>query len=74
MCLGIPMQIVAVENGIARCTARGVERSASLLMLDEPVAVGDYLIINLGYAFQKVSEEEAAAAWELFDQILAEDR
>jgi len=39
MCLGIPMQIVAIDGYNARCTAKGVMRDISLFMLlDELLA------------------------------------
>lgn len=76
MCLGIPMQVVAVDGYTARCEAKGVEREVSLFMLqDEPVAAGDYVMIHVGYAIQKMTEEEARSAWEIYDEMLAaEDR
>jgi hydrogenase expression/formation protein HypC len=72
MCLGIPMQIQSIEGFVARCTAKGVEREANLLMLQhEPLEVGDFVVVHLGYAVDRVSAEEAAAAWEIYDQLLA---
>jgi len=72
MCLGIPMQVRSIDGLVARCEAKGVEREANLLMLgDEPLAVGDYLVVHLGYAINRVSAEEAAAAWEIYDAMLA---
>lgn len=73
MCLAIPMQVITINGYTARCSARGIERDVSLFMLqDEPVVIGDFVMIQLGYAIQKVSEEEARISWELFDQILGE--
>lgn len=67
------MQITAIEGLSARCEARGIEREISLFMLlDEPVAVGDYVMVSVGQAVRKVSEEDARLSWELYDQILAE--
>ncbi|MBF0219148.1 MAG: HypC/HybG/HupF family hydrogenase formation chaperone [Gammaproteobacteria bacterium] len=72
MCLGIPMQIVAINGYNARCQAKGVEREVSLFMLqDESVAVGDFVMIHVGYAINKMSEAEARSSWELFDELLA---
>jgi len=72
MCLGIPMQIRSIDGLVARCEAKGVVREANLLMLEhESLAVGDYVVVHLGYAMDKVSAEEAAAAWEIYDQMLA---
>ena len=72
MCLGIPMQIQSVDGFVARCTAKGAEREVNLFMLqDETIGVGDYVVVHLGNAISRMSEEEAAAAWEIYDAILA---
>jgi len=72
MCLGIPMQIVAIDGYNARCTAKGVMREVSLFMLqDDSIAVNDYVIVHVGYAIQKMTEQEARSTWELLDQIEA---
>ncbi len=74
MCLGIPMQIVAIEGYTAQCTAKGVMREVSLFMLQhEPLAINDFVMVHVGYALQKMSEQEACSAWELLDEILAHD-
>ena len=74
MCLGIPMQIVAIDGYNARCTAKGVMREVSLFMLqDEHVAVDDFVMVHVGYALQKMTEQEARSTWELLDEMLAHD-
>ena len=74
MCLAIPMQITHIDGFNARCAAKGVERDVSLFLLqDETLQEGDYVLIHVGYAIQKISEEEAQSTWELLDQMLAED-
>ena len=74
MCLGIPMQIVAIDGYNARCTARGEVREVSLFMLqDESVAVDDFVMVHTGYALQKMTEQEARSTWELLDEMLAYD-
>lgn len=72
MCLGIPMEILEINGFNARAAAKGIERDISLFMLqDDPVAVGDYVMVHVGYAIQKMSAQEARTAWELYDQMLA---
>ncbi len=72
MCLGIPMQIVAIDGYSARCSAKGVTREVSLFLLqEEPLAIGDHVIVHVGYAIQKLTEQEARSTWELLDQVLA---
>ena len=74
MCLAIPMQVIWIDGYDARCAIRGVERDVSLFMLQgEDIAVGDYVLVHVGYAIQRLSAEEAAASWELFDQILDDE-
>ena len=72
MCLGIAMQVVSIDGYTARCEAKGVQREVSLFMLqDELVAVGDYVMVHVGYAIQKMTEQEARSVWELYDEMLA---
>ena len=71
MCLSIPMRVEEVQGLVARCTAKGVERTASLaFVMDEPPQPGDYVMINLGHVVEKISAQEAEETWRLFDQIL----
>lgn len=72
MCLAIPMQVRSVEGFRARCEARGIEREVSLFMLQgEPVGPGDYVLVHVGYAIQKIAPQEASSAWQLLDEALA---
>jgi len=71
MSLGIPMKILEINHFMARCEAKGIERDVSLFMLqNESTAVGDYVVVHVGYAIQKVSETEAATAWQIYDEML----
>lgn len=72
MCLGIPMQVIHIDGFNARCAAKGVERDVSLFMMQgEEIALGDFVMVHVGYAIQKMSEQEARSAWELYDEMLA---
>lgn len=74
MCLAVPMQVNHLDGFDARCSAKGVERDVSLFLLQgEDIEVGDYLLIHVGYAIQKLSAQQARETWELFDQLLEED-
>jgi hydrogenase expression/formation protein HypC len=71
MCLGIPMEVMAVDGYQARCSSQGVEREVSLFLLqDEPVSIGDFVLVHVGYAIQKMSPQEARSAWELYDEMI----
>lgn len=66
MCLGIPGQLVELHTGhddLARVDVSGVARTINVgLLEDEPLAVGDWVLIHVGFAMSKIDEEEAALA------------
>jgi len=65
------MEIIAVDRYLARCRAKGVEREVSLFLLqDEPLAIGDFVMVHVGYAIQKMTPQDARSAWELYDEML----
>jgi hydrogenase expression/formation protein HypC len=70
MCLAVPMRIVSISGHIALCEAKGVRRDVSLTLLDgEAIAIGDHVLVHVGYALQTITAAYARESWELFDQI-----
>lgn len=58
MCLGIPMQVMALEPGHARCMGRlGLRRVRTALVGD--VAIGDWLLVFLDSAQERITDERA---------------
>jgi hydrogenase expression/formation protein HypC len=69
MCLALPARVIAIDAATEMATvALGEVKKAISLALVEDVQVGDYLLIHVGYALHKVSEEEAQRTLELFAQ------
>mgnify|MGYP005752482969 CR=1 FL=1 len=65
MCLGIPMQIEQIDGDLARCNANGIRRTVNLFLLEAgQVQVGDFVMVHVGYAIQKVSAQAARTAWD----------
>ncbi|RLB66616.1 MAG: HypC/HybG/HupF family hydrogenase formation chaperone [Deltaproteobacteria bacterium] len=58
MCLGVPMQVKTIENEMAVCEIDGVQREASLMMIDD-IQVGDYVLIHAGFAIERIDDDEA---------------
>lgn len=74
MCLAIPMQIESIDGFTARCQAKGVWRDVSLFMMQDTMpAIGDFVMVHVGYAIQTVTEADARSSWDLLDQILEAD-
>lgn len=69
MCLAIPAKVVAIdEQGDNATVLLGEVKKQVSLALVEDVAVDDFVLIHVGYALNKVSEEEAQRTLELFAQ------
>jgi hydrogenase expression/formation protein HypC len=59
MCLAIPAEVVALKDGdIATVSLGGVKKDVSLALVED-VALGDYVLIHVGYALSRLSPEEA---------------
>jgi hydrogenase expression/formation protein HypC len=70
MCLAIPSKIVRIENNMATIDVDGVQREASLLLLED-ATVGDYVIVHAGFAIQKIDEAFAQETLSLLRQAAA---
>lgn len=71
MCLGIPMQVIAIDGPRARCESGGVERDVSLfLMQDEVVELGDYVLVHVGYAIRKIDPRYARDTLALIGRLV----
>jgi hydrogenase expression/formation protein HypC len=68
------MKVMEINDFTARCEAKGIERDVSLFMLQhEQVDIGDFVVVHVGYAIQKVTPAEARTAWEIYDEMLARE-
>lgn len=61
MCLAIPVQVTELlDSDMARVALDGVQKTISLALV-EGVKPGDYVILHVGYALNKIDPEEAEA-------------
>ncbi|WP_029523027.1 HypC/HybG/HupF family hydrogenase formation chaperone [Persephonella sp. KM09-Lau-8] len=71
MCLSIPSKIVEIlPDNYAIVDTMGVKRKVSLDLMSEPVEVGDYVLIHVGYAMTKMSEEDALESLKVYEEII----
>jgi len=68
MCLAVPGQIVAKENGMGEIDIRGNRLRAGLLLVPE-AEVGDWVLVHAGFAITKVSPQDAAETNALVDAM-----
>ncbi|MGZ4968717.1 MAG: HypC/HybG/HupF family hydrogenase formation chaperone [Methylobacter sp.] len=67
MCLALPAQIVALDPSANMATASvgNVKVEVSLALVDD-VVLGDYVLVHVGYALNKIDEDEALKTLALF--------
>jgi hydrogenase expression/formation protein HypC len=70
MCLGVPGKVLAIDGLNATVDFFGVKKELRLDIVDEPVAIGDYVLNHVGFAIRRIPPEEVQETLALFDQIL----
>lgn len=70
MCVAVPMRVVEVRGDQAVAEIDGVRREASLMLLDQEVAVGDYLIVHAGFAISLLDRDDALQTLALMHEAL----
>jgi hydrogenase expression/formation protein HypC len=74
MCLAIPVKIVELaENDMALADVGGIRKEISLALVDD-VKVGDYVILHVGYAINRLDPEEAEKTLALFAELTEHER
>ncbi len=72
MCLGVPMRVVGIDGANIVAEIDGVRRAASLMILDEEVREGDYVIVHAGFAIARLDEAEAEETLRLMREAFSE--
>jgi hydrogenase expression/formation protein HypC len=73
MCLGIPGKILEIQSSdggvpMGRVEFGGIARDICLAYLPD-VAVGDFVLVHVGFAISKIDEQEAAEIFSYIEQI-----
>ena len=77
MCLAIPGQVVAIEGTNAASSDEpmmgivsfgGIQKRVCLEWVPD-VAVGQYVVVHVGFAISKIDEEEARETLRLFQEM-----
>jgi len=66
MCLALPARVVELRAGDHAVVDLGGVRKEISLALVEDVAVGDYVIVHVGFALARLDPEEAAQTLRTF--------
>ncbi len=67
------MKILSKEGDNIVAEVDGVQKEASITLLGEEVAVGDYVIVHAGFAISRLDEEYAEETLRLMREIFSEE-
>lgn len=71
MCLSIPSKIVDIdEDNMATVDTMGIKRMVSLDLMPDVVTIGDYILIHVGFAMNKIDEAEALQSLDVYREML----
>ena len=71
MCLAAPARVLSISEKTAVVDYNGVQTTARLDTLSEPVEPGDYVLIHTGFAIRRLSPEDGLETLKLFDELAA---
>ena len=71
MCLGVPMKILSRDGDTIVAEVDGVRKEASVALLGEEVAVGDYVIVHAGFAISRLDEEYAEETIRMMREVFS---
>ncbi|WP_298441553.1 HypC/HybG/HupF family hydrogenase formation chaperone [uncultured Ferrimonas sp.] len=71
MCLSIPSEVIAIqpEQHSATVDTLGVQRTVSTHLIAEPLAIGDYVLLHVGFAMNKIDHQTAQQNLALLQQM-----
>lgn len=72
MCVAVPAEVLEIEGSMATLDYGGVRRQANIDFLED-VKVGDYVVVHVGFAIQKLDREDAQETLALWKQILEDE-
>ena len=65
MCLALPAEIIEIHGDMGTVNLGGIHKEISLSLVED-AAVGDFVLIHVGYALNRISPEEAERTLRLF--------
>jgi len=74
MCLAVPTRVESLNSAAETAVVEldGIRKEVSTQLLDD-VAIGDYLLVHVGFALERIDTEEAAKTLALFAELRAMD-
>lgn len=72
MCLAFPYEVVEITGPFtAKAKVEGIVKEIYISLLPEPISPGDWVLVHVGFAIQKIKKEEAYALLECYYDLFS---
>jgi hydrogenase expression/formation protein HypC len=73
MCMAIPSRVVALSGEMATVECFGEQRDVSLMLMDSPLALGDYVLVQAGgFAYERVTPTRAQETLDILSAVIGQ--
>ena len=73
MCMAIPSRVVALAGEMATVECFGEQRDVSLMLMESPLALGDYVLVQAGgFAYERVAPTAAMEALDIISKVVGQ--
>jgi hydrogenase expression/formation protein HypC len=73
MCMAIPSRVIALAGDMATVECFGEQRDVSLMLIDSPLALGDYVLVQAGgFAYERVTPTAAQETLDILSVVIGE--
>ncbi|MBI5891868.1 MAG: HypC/HybG/HupF family hydrogenase formation chaperone [Nitrosomonadales bacterium] len=73
MCMAVPSRVIAMVGEMATVECFGEQRDVSLMLMESPVALGDYVLVQAGgFAYERVAPTKAQETLTLLSSVLGQ--
>ena len=71
MCVAVPMELIEINYPSGIAESKGVKREVGLQLLPEDeIKVGDFVIVHVGFAIEKMDKKQADEIWNMLEEII----
>jgi hydrogenase expression/formation protein HypC len=71
--MAIPSRVVALSGEMATVECFGEQRDVSLMLMDSPLALGDYVLVQAGgFAYERVTPTAAMEALDIISSVIGQ--
>lgn len=70
MCLAVPMRVISIDGNDIVAEIDGVKREASLMIIDDEIQLGDFVVVHAGFVISKLDEKEAQVTLQLMREMM----